>query len=144
MAKLITTRNTFRAVLRSIPPTLTGLASIDDSRAVAVASMILADADRIIATITADDAPDWTAVECEHGDWAAVAADVDKLRDAFTGRTLSDLRADTAATERAVARLTGAHTGAAKVIARNESAHAALAAVLGAKGTPAKAPRGQR
>lgn len=140
MAKPITTRNTFRATLESIRPTIDRLGSVDDARAIAVASMILADADRIVATITADDAPDWVERECAHGDWAAVAESVDALRDAFTGRTLDDIRADTRATERVLARITGTHAAAAKTIARNAAVHAALAEI----DAPARPARGKR
>jgi len=55
MAKTMT-RNTFRAVVKSMAPTIDRLPALSDTQAIAVASMILADADRIVGVLTLDDA----------------------------------------------------------------------------------------
>jgi len=130
----IRTRNTFAAVVRSIPLQIAGLERLETPTATAVVSMILADADRVIATLESDDRPDWADRETSALKWDDIAASVDKLRDAYNGKTLADLRADTIATERAVKRLTAASPRAAKVIERNEAAHAAYSAVTTSKG----------
>lgn len=128
--KPITTRNTFAATLKSIPLQIAALDRLEVPTATAVVSMLLSDADRIVATMSADESPDWVAREVTHGDWSTVSTAVDKLRDAYSGKTLADLRADTAATDRAVKRLTGSHTAAAKATARNVQAHAAYDAIV--------------
>lgn len=129
----IRTRNTFAAVVRSIPLQIAGLEKLETPTATAVVSMILADADRVIGTIAQDDQPDWLPRELEALKWDEISANVDALRDAYSGRTLADLRADTVATERAVKRLTSASPRAAKVIERNSAAHAAYNAAVAPK-----------
>jgi hypothetical protein len=140
MAKTMT-RNTFKAVVKSIAPTIDRLPALSDTQAIAVASMILADADRIVGVLTLDDAerPGWAENEADHLGWAELAARIDALRDAYSGRTLSDLRLDTIATQRAVKRLTSTSDRARKVVEANAAAHKALDAIATA---PAPARKG--
>lgn len=129
MATAITTRSTFAATLRSIQPTISAIGTIPKAgpapRAIHLASVVLSDADRILATI--EDSPEWLARELEHGKWSEVSAAVAAIREAYDGTTLSDLRDETNALKRATARITSATTSAEKVIARNAAAKAEFA-----------------
>lgn len=131
MAKTMT-RNTFRAVVKSMAPTIDRLPALSDTQAIAVASMVLADADRIVGVLTLDDGdrPDWAENEADHLGWTELASRIDTLRDAYAGRTLSDLRLDTIATQRAVKRLTATSDRARKVVEANAAAHKALDAIV--------------
>jgi hypothetical protein len=139
MATAITTRSTFAATLRSIQPTISAIGTIPKAgpapRAIHLASVILNDADRILATIEA--APEWLDRELTHGRWAEVSAAVADIRAAFDGSTLSDIRDETNALKRATARITSATTSTEKALARNAEAKAEFAKATAAP----KAPR---
>ena len=125
----IRTRNTFRAVVRSIRPDLDALDRLDDLDALARASMVLADRDRIIATLEADDAPAWVETELRHGGWADLVDALDALDDALSGRAAADLRADAAADLRRASRLAAGRQRYVAAQEARERAAAVLAAV---------------
>lgn len=136
----IETRSALATTIRTIRGQLEHLDKLEGAAQEHLAGVMLSNADRVILTISADDAPDWCERETTHLRWDVLSAELDTIRDAYNGRTTDDKREAIAARERvASSLLASTRRGAAIAAAESRSiALLKLAEDASAKGTPVK------
>lgn len=134
------TRSSLATTIRTIRGQLEHLDKLEGAAQEHLASVMLANADRVILTTTADDAPEWCERETAALRWDVLSAELDTIRDAYSGRTTDDKRETIAARERvASSLLASTRRGAAIAAAEARSVTLLkLAEDAAASGTPAK------
>lgn len=136
----IDTRSAFATTVRTIRGQVEHLDKLEGAAQEHLASVMLANADRVIMTLEADEVPSWTERECDHLRWDILSAEVDSIRAAYSGRTTDDKREAIAARERvASSLLASTRRGAAIATAEARSlALLKLAEDAATAGTPVK------
>lgn len=136
----IETRSAFATTVRTIRGQLEHLDKLEGAAQEHLASVMLQNADRVVLTLSADEVPEWAERETSALRWDVLAAEVDTIRTAYSGRTTDDKRETIAARERVAASLL-ASTRRGAAIAAAEARSVALlklAEDAATAGTPVK------